>query len=177
MLTGTFFRSLDEKQRFAIPKRIRDQLGTDNGTLFLAPGMDGSLAIYSADAFSRLADQLAGNSPTEQDVRAFSRLFYAQAQSIDMDRQGRVRIPPELCLWAGLDKEIALLGVRDHLEVWHRQRWDAYMRDKQPHYDELAERAFDAQIRGPGVSPAVPPRPPSPSPAGPERASAPSKPR
>ena len=82
-------------------------------------------------------------SPTGPNVRAFSRLFYAQAQSVEMDSQGRIRIPPELAQFAGLTKEAVLVGVRDHLELWDRFRWDKYTEDKKAHYDEIAEKAFD----------------------------------
>jgi MraZ protein len=145
LLTGTFPRTLDEKQRLAIPKRLRDALGqeaTDVGVLYAAPGTDGSLALYTEESFSRLAQQLGASPPTGQDVRAFSRLFYAQAQRLEVDRQGRVRIPPELVQLAGLEKDVMLVGVRDHLELWNRQRWDAYLAQQQTQYDQLAERAF-----------------------------------
>jgi MraZ protein len=147
LLTGTFVRSLDDKQRFSLPKSLRDALGaTPDCVLFLAPGTDGSLSLYPADAFSQLAAQLAQDSPTAQDVRAFSRLFYAQAQRVEMDRQARIRIPAELARLADLERELVLVGVRDHLELWNRGRWDAYIVDKQTRYDEIAERVFERPI-------------------------------
>src|SRR5205085_11760020 len=112
LLTGTFVRAVDEKLRVAVPKHFRDAWGKQ--VLYLAPGTDGSLAIYTEETFSKLASRLAEASPTGQDVRAFSRLFYAQAQSAELDAQGRMRIPPELARLAGLEKEAVLLGVQDH---------------------------------------------------------------
>jgi MraZ protein len=144
LLTGCFSRSIDDKLRVAIPIKVRAVLeGPEKGAVFVAPGTDGSLAIYAETAFSRLAERLAEASPTRQDVRAFTRLFYAQAQQVELDVQGRVRIPPELAAWAGLQKEVVLLGVQDHLELWAADRWAAYLAEKQPHYDRIAEAAFD----------------------------------
>jgi MraZ protein len=144
LLTGTYTRTLDEKQRLAIPKPLRESLGFPDNTIFyLAPGTDGSLAFYPEQAFSRLAEQLGSGSPNGQDVRAFSRLFYAQAQRVDVDRQGRVRIPAELARLADLGKDIVLIGVRDHVEIWDRQRWDQYLSRQQSRYDEIAESAFE----------------------------------
>lgn len=143
LLTGTFPRVLDDKLRLAIPKRLRDAFTTaENGTVYVAPGTDQSLAIYPEEAFARLAARLEQASPTRQDVRAFMRLFYAQAQSAELDGQGRVRIPPELAQLAQLDKDVILVGVQDHLEVWAADRWRAYLAEKQSHYDEIAETAF-----------------------------------
>lgn len=143
LLTGTFNRSIDEKLRVAVPKRLRDDLGCPpGGWVYVAPGTDGSLAIYTEEAFGRLGERVAVASPTQQQVRAFTRLFYARAQRVELDRQGRIRIPPELGQLAQLDKEAVLLGVQDHLELWALDRWQAYLTEKQSHFDEIAEAAL-----------------------------------
>jgi MraZ protein len=144
LLTGTFSRAVDEKQRIAIPKPLREALGAlAKGVLYVTPGTDGSLALYTEDALARLAERLAQASPNAQEVRAFSRLFYARAQAVELDGQGRVRIPPDLAELAGLKNEAVLIGVQDHLELWDRGRWDQYVAQKQSHYDQIAEAAFE----------------------------------
>ena len=139
LLTGTFLRSLDDKRRFALPKKIRDVF--DN-TVYITPGTDASLWLYPASIFTKLADQLSHAPPTGQDVRTFQRLFFAQAECQEMDAQARVRIPASLASLAKLSKEVVLLGVRDHLEIWDRQLWDAYLAEQQPRYDSVAERVL-----------------------------------
>lgn len=142
-LTGAFFRSIDEKQRVAIPKRLREALESNGKQcIYIAPGTDQSLALYTEEAFARLADRLAQASPTRQDVRTFNRLFYARAQGAELDSQGRVRIPPELAELVKLEKEVVLLGVQDHVEIWSAERWKSYLAERQGHYDEIAEAAF-----------------------------------
>jgi MraZ protein len=149
LLTGTFNRTLDEKQRLAIPKRLREAMGCqDGGILYIALGTDCSLTIYTEQAFSRLAEKLAQASPARQDVRAFSRLFYAQAQQLELDSQGRILIPAELASLTGFSKEVVLIGVRDHLELWAADQWKSYLSAKQPHYDEIAETAFAEKLGG-----------------------------
>ncbi len=143
LLTGSFHRLLDEKLRFAIPKPLRDAIGhPDESVLYLAPGTDGSLALYPKDSFAKLAGRLEQGTSDGREVVAFSRLFYAQVQRVELDRQGRLRLPIELAELAGLRKEIVLLGVRDHLEIWNREIWENYLQRTQPHYDELATRAL-----------------------------------
>ncbi len=143
LLTGTFTRSIDEKLRVAIPKRLRDALGGPaSGGLYVAPGTDGSLTIYAEGALERLAERLAQASPTQQEVRDFTRLFYARTQRVELDRQGRVRVPADLAELAQLSKEVVLIGVQDHLEIWAAERWEAYLRERQPRYDEIAQAAF-----------------------------------
>jgi MraZ protein len=145
LLTGTFQRAIDEKGRVAIPKPIREALGESNKSLFLTPNTDGSLALYTEAALARLAERLAAASPNGQDVRAFGRLFYARAQAVELDSQGRVRIPPELAQLAGLESEAVLLGVQDHLELWDKSRWETYVTQLQPQFDAIAESAFVPQ--------------------------------
>jgi transcriptional regulator MraZ len=146
LLTGTFARSLDEKLRIAIPKRVRDALTLgDNAHLYVAPGTDRSLALYTEEVFTQLAERFHALSPTQQDVRAYSRMLYAQAERIELDSQGRVRIPPALVQLAGLGRDVVMLGVQDHLEVWDRSRWETYLSERANHYDEIAERAFDTR--------------------------------
>ena len=147
LLTGTFVRAVDDKLRIAIPKPLRTALGElPGGVLYVAPGTDGSLAIYTEVEFGRLGERLSSGSPTQHDVRAFGRMFYAQAQAVEVDSQGRMRIPPELAqlagLQAGVQKEALLVGVGDHLELWDRPRWEADLSEKQVRYDEIAEAAF-----------------------------------
>jgi len=142
-LTGTFSRTIDEKGRVAIPKRLREALeGAEGKGIYLAPGTDGSLSMYTEEAFGRLASRLAQESPTRHDVRAFTRLFFARAQRVEIDGQGRILIPPDLVDLVKLDKEVALLGVQDHIEVWPAAKWQTYLDKQQPQYDRLAEGAF-----------------------------------
>ena len=152
LLTGAFFRAVDDKRRVAIPKRLRMALGSGQDALYVTLGTDGSLVLYSEESFSAMADKLSNSSPTAPDVRAFSRLFFARAQRVEVDRQGRVRIPAELAELIGLTNDAVLLGVRDHMEVWDRGRWDDYQQAKQREYDLLAERAFGPPHKTSGTS-------------------------
>ncbi len=142
-LTGNFKRSIDDKQRITIPKDLRTALGESVGKVFyMAPGTDRSLAVYDEASFERVASRLDSAPPTERDVRAFSRLFYAQAHRVEIDRQSRLRVPQQLADWAGLTKEAVLIGGGDHMELWDSAKWETYAAEKQSNYDELAEAAF-----------------------------------
>ncbi len=144
LLTGTYNRTLDDKLRLAVPKPIREILEkTGSKRLYLAPGTDGSLAIYSEEAFSKLAARLEQASPNRQDVRAYMRLFYSRAQSVEWDGQGRIRVAVELAPWVKAGAEVVLVGVHDHCEVWDGAAWNAYVNGLQTRYDEVAESAFD----------------------------------
>jgi MraZ protein len=143
LLTGAFHRSLDDKLRLAIPKPLRDAIGHPaTSAVYVAPGTDGSLEVYAEQAFSQIANKLDQGPRNAKEIRAFHRLFYAQVQRLEIDKHGRIRLPVELAQLSSLEKEIVLLGVGDHIEIWDRQRWEAYLEDTQPNYDQLAEHAF-----------------------------------
>lgn len=143
LLTGSYRRMLDEKLRLAIPKQLRDALGLpERNGLFIAPGTDRALVVYTAEVLAQIGESLGRLSPAAKETRNFSRLFYAQAQPAEVDRQGRLRLPPELAELCGLKSEVVVIGVRDRIELWDAAHWDAFLRDTQPSYDDLAESVF-----------------------------------
>ncbi len=143
LLTGSYRRTLDDKLRLAIPKQLREALGFPGKTsLFIAPGTDRALAIYSAAVLEQIGSSLGRLSQAAKETRAFSRLFYAQAQPADIDRQGRLRVPPELAKLSGLITEVVVIGVRDRIELWDSATWDKFLNQTQPTYDDLAESVF-----------------------------------
>jgi MraZ protein len=136
LLTGTHPRTLDDKKRIALPKRVREQIG-DVTQLFMTPGPDQSLWIYTKDELERLNAKLDETPATDQEARVFRRLFFAQMESVDLDRTGRILIPDRLMQFAGLEHEVVLLGVRDHLELWNSARWNTYLDANGPQFDKL----------------------------------------
>jgi MraZ protein len=140
LLTGTHPRSLDDKKRLALPRRLREQLGEPQ-TLFVTPGPDQCLWLFTQDGLERFAaklDQLPGG---DADARVFRRLYFAQTEAVDVDRTGRILIPDRLAQFAGLQHEVVLLGVRDHLELWDSGRWQQYLTQNAPRFDEGAFRS------------------------------------
>jgi len=143
LLTGSFARTIDEKPRIAIPKELRDAARlSPTGVLYVAPGTDGSLSLYPEETFAELAARWNAVSPTGREARDFSRLFFAAARRVELDRQSRIRVPVELATQAHLRKEAMLLGVQNHMELWDAQRWESYRNEKLPQYDAIAEETF-----------------------------------
>jgi MraZ protein len=140
MLTGNFRRSLDEKLRLSIPKPLRMSLGFPELTnLYIAPGTDKSLVIYTLETLEKLGTALEKLSPAGKQTRAFARLFYSQIQNAEVDRQGRMRVPSELAALAGIKSDVVVVGAGDRIELWDTTHWDSFLQKNQPIYDELAE--------------------------------------
>lgn len=151
LLTGTYPRTLDEKKRVALPKRIREQLGAPE-TLFLTPGPDQCLWLYTQAGLEQLAAKLDETPATDAEARVFRRLYFAQTQDVDVDASGRILMPERLMQFAGLEHEVVLIGVFDHLELWDAERWRRYFAQYGPRFDAVAEGAFRKPIAKEGLS-------------------------
>jgi MraZ protein len=141
LLTGTFPRTLDEKKRFGLPKKVRDQMG-DPDTLFVAPGPDQCLWVFTQEGLEKLAERLDQTPATDAEARVFRRLYFAQTEAADVDRAGRIVISERLLQFGGIQREVAVIGVRDHLELWDPERWQQYLSQHAPRFDAVAEGAF-----------------------------------
>ena len=149
-LTGTFERTIDDKLRLAVPKPHKDAFGVrETDELFLAPGNEGCLSIYSTEGFDRFAHRLANVSPGRANVRNFLRLFYARAERVVLDKQTRIRIPDRLMSHAGLQREVVVIGVNDHAEIWDRHTWEQFLGGISSQYDDLTTEALDSFLPEP----------------------------
>ena len=145
-LTGTYHRTLDEKQRLTVPRRLRDELVDEQEpVLYVAPETEQALTLYSTREFQRRAEDLVDSLPRQSNVRNYRRLYYSQAEQAEVDSQGRIRLPERLVKFAGLKQEVVLLGVHNHVEIWDRSRWEGFLEDHAQGFDALAEAAFGGQ--------------------------------
>ena len=138
-LTGTYLRTLDEKRRLAVPKRVKDDFAEDPlESLMIAPGTEKSLVVYSPKGFDQFAAKLSSGAEHQR----YMRLFYSSAERVEFDSQSRIRIPDRLAEYAGLTRDVYLLGVQDHAELWSKEAWELFMTAHTPEFDQLALRAM-----------------------------------
>lgn len=149
LLTGTHPRTLDDKKRLALPRRLLEQMGGVT-QLFIAQGLDRCLWIYDRGGLERLSEKLDQIPATDAEARIFRRLFFAQMDAVDLDKSGRILIPERLAAFAGLEQQVVLLGVRDHLELWDARLWQEYLDRHARSYDAVAENTFGRRITGNG---------------------------
>jgi MraZ protein len=141
LLTGTHPRTLDDKHRLTLPKRVREEIGVVS-KLYVTPGQDRCLWMFVEGNLETLAHKLDQAPATDAQARVFRRLFFAQMEAADLDKMGRILVPDRLVGFAELGKDVVLIGVRDHLELWDAARWNAYFTEHGPSFDAVAEAAF-----------------------------------
>ena len=131
---GTYTPKIDDKNRFFLPSKYRDQLA--NG-LVIAPFHDGCLAVYPIATFERMAEEITSMPVSYTQVRAYQRQMASEASHEKPDKQGRVHIAPHLRAFADLDGQIMVRGVMDRLELWNPQRWAERCAEERRMYTDM----------------------------------------
>lgn len=133
MFKGEFNHTIDTKGRMIVPAKFRDALGE---TFVVTKGLDGCLFVYPNEEWEKIEEKFSKIPMTTKDARKFSRFFFAGASDCELDKQGRILIPSTLREFAGLEKEVVLVGVLTRIEIWSKERWD-----EQNSYDDMDEVA------------------------------------
>ena len=125
MFRGTSFHSIDVKGRIIVPARFRDiiKAGGFNGVMISR--MDSGLVAYTFDEWRKIEARILSLAEKSANMRRFRRVFVGGAHDCSCDKQDRILIPPILRQYAELEKEIVLVGVLDHFEIWSRQNWES----------------------------------------------------
>ncbi len=116
-ITGTFERSLDAKDRLMLPARLQDDLGAE---CYLTMGMDRCLALYPESSWQVFTEKFAA-LPMSQSRKL--RPLFANAVKCRPDSQGRINIPQRLQKFAGIAKDVAIIGVHNRAEIWDLDTW------------------------------------------------------
>ncbi len=145
-LAGTYELSIDAKNRVSIPFAIRRKLSEerDGHSFYVVPGRRrGTLSLYAEKYYERLRGDLPPDDSLSDEAYAYRQFEYSQSALLDPDSQGRVLLPERLLKRAGLGKEVVLIAVRDHLELWKREDFEAFEQGMWPEYPEQRSRAVD----------------------------------
>ncbi len=124
MFRESSYHTLDNKGRLIIPARFREVIKANGGDKVMVTGMDGCLLGYPINDWRKLESKIVEMSEKSARIRRFRRVFIGGASECNCDKQGRILISQPLRKYANLGKEIALVGVLDHFEIWRRERWD-----------------------------------------------------
>jgi MraZ protein len=118
---GTYSPRLDEKGRIILPARFADDLADG---VVITRGQERCLYVFSTEEFGRMHDRIRQAPVTSREARNYLRVFLSGAHDETPDKQRRVTIPPALRAYAGLERELAVLGVGDRVEIWDAAAWE-----------------------------------------------------
>lgn len=144
MFLGQFEHTIDDKSRLTLPARFRDAL---TAGAVLTRGLDACLDVFPRDDWNRMVEaRLSPLDPFTREARELKRFFFTAAADVELDKQGRVLVPPALITSAKLGREVVVAGIYDHLEIWDRQAWRDHQAAVEGSADHVAERL--AEQRG-----------------------------
>ncbi len=124
MLCGTSYHSMDNKNRIIIPQQFRQEMGD---TLYVTVGYDRNLFLISKENFEHLAEKVMSVPETSFESREFRRTFFGNATACELDKMGRIVLPQYLISFANIQKDVAVIGVSDKLELWGMEEYNNYI--------------------------------------------------
>lgn len=124
MFFGEHHHSLDEKGRIILPAKFREALADG---LFVTKSFDNCLLAYTKKDWFEMVDKINSLPTTRASVRSYQRFFVGSAVEGEVSRQGRISIPQNLREFAGLEKDVVIVGVANKLEIWARERYEKYI--------------------------------------------------
>lgn len=139
MFLGTHQPRLDDKGRLILPAKYREELA---GGLVITKGQERCLYVFPVGEFQRITDALRTAPVTAKSVRDYSRVFFASASDEELDKQGRITIPPALREYAGLARDCIVIGANTRLEIWDAEAWESYLGEQEQAFAELSEEVL-----------------------------------
>lgn len=130
---GTHSPRLDEKGRIILPAKFREELADG---LVLTRGQERCIYVFSQREFERIHESMREAPISSKQSRDYIRVFLSGASDEVPDKQGRVTIPPALRSYAGLERELAVIGAGTRAEIWDAQAWDEYLAEKEAAFSE-----------------------------------------
>jgi MraZ protein len=122
-LLGTHSYQLDPKGRISLPARFREALADG---AYLTLGQDGCLFCFPRAEWEARAEEVRNVPLSDPDGRAYARMFFGNAEPVELDAQGRLVVPQRLRSQVGIRKEVVVVGVSDRLEIWDREAHERY---------------------------------------------------
>lgn len=123
MFRGTYYPSLDAKNRFFLPAPFRDELGTEV-VLFKSPDKEAKcIYLYTEDRWNEVSNGFTEKLPDNRAGRALNRKLMANALNAEVDKSGRLTINQLFREYANIEKELVVLGVTQRIEIWSKEEW------------------------------------------------------
>lgn len=121
-------RQLDERGRIILPSKLRDEI---RDTVYITQSTsERCLHLYTEEEWEKVAEKVNQlPTATDRNAAAFVRLFFGKATAVTVDKQGRVPISKRLLEFAGLEKDVVLVGANTRLEIWDAQMWNDYQNE------------------------------------------------
>lgn len=139
MFLGTYAPKLDEKGRLILPAKFREEL---SGGVVMTRGQERCIYVFSTREFESMHEKIRQAPVTSKQARDYLRVFLSGASAEAPDKQNRITIPAALRSYAGLDRELTVIGAGSRAEIWDTAAWEAYLAEQEAAFADTAEEVI-----------------------------------
>lgn len=144
MFYGEYAHSLDKKGRLILPSKFRESAKANYvEKFFLTRGLDSCLFMFTEEEWKAQETKFKSMSFTKAQSRKFNRLYFSGAVEIVFDKQGRMLIPKYLKDFAGIRREVMIIGVSNRIEVWDSDKWREFYNGEKGSFEKISEDLLD----------------------------------
>ncbi len=147
MFYGEYRHTIDEKSRLFIPSKFRITLKEKFiEKFYVTRGLDKCLFVFTENEWNVLTQKFKELPITQKNLRSFARLFFSGAYEATCDKQGRIIVPANLTEYAGIQKDVLVIGVSNRFEIWDQKTWESFSKDSLDSYEKIAEELVNLGI-------------------------------
>jgi MraZ protein len=144
MFYGEHTHSIDRKGRLILPARFREIAKENNiERFFLTRGLDRCIFMFTEYEWTTQEQKFKSMSFTKKESRSFNRMFFSGAVDVHPDRQGRFIIPQYLKDFAGINKDVMVIGISSRIELWDQKTWSQFYSTSRDSFEQIAENILE----------------------------------
>jgi len=143
MFIGEYSYTIDHKRRLSIPSKFRANLGNK---AVVTRWLENCLVLYPMKGWEKFSEKLEKLSGTQIDARGFSRILFSGASDVNFDKLGRILIPDYLTEYAGLKKNVTIIGLSNKIEIWDEYNWKKYRKKTEQVLGGIASKLKELEI-------------------------------
>ena len=143
MFYGEYEHTIDRKGRLIVPAKFRQALKEHEAkALFLTRGLDGCLFLFPESEWRTVESRFKQIPFTKAEGRKFNRIFFSGATALEVDGLGRLLVPRTLKEFAQIKQDVVIVGVSTRMELWAKEKWQAFYESSRQSFEEIAERVM-----------------------------------
>jgi len=144
MFYGEYLHTIDRKGRLILPSKFRESAKSNFiDRFYITRGLDKCLFMFSEEEWHNQEQRFKSLPVTKQQARTFNRLYFSGAVEIIADKQCRILVPQFLKDFAGIKRDVMIIGVSNRIEIWAKEKWQEFYGNNQSAFEDIAEQLMD----------------------------------
>ena len=144
MFYGEYEHTIDRKGRLIIPSKFREVFKEHYiEKFYVTRGLDGCLFVFTEDEWKNQETKFKNMSFTKKEARKFNRFYFSGAADLACDKQGRILLPQYLKEYAGIKRDVMIVGVSNRIEIWSKEKWKDFYDNTKDTFEDIAEKLVE----------------------------------